>query len=293
MIVRTLLEVSMHRIASAAVTLLALTACGGSSEPAEVAPAATEAAPKAALPPDPAAPATAASSSAAPPASSSAAATPPPPAECPDGMVKVKGGAFKFGLLKKEVTVPDLCVDKTEVTAKAYEACAKDGKCTETFLDCAEAKTYKIAGKENHPIVCVDYPQSKSYCEYAQKRLPTEAEWEWVARAGEEGRKYAYGNDAPKDQICWSGSPEGARKGTCPVGSYPASNSPQGIADLTGNVFEWTSSQADASGKQIITKGGTWRDGVAQQMAITRPGGFKPEYRCGFGGIRCVVEPKK
>ncbi|MBL9026629.1 MAG: SUMF1/EgtB/PvdO family nonheme iron enzyme [Myxococcales bacterium] len=267
--------------------------CGGSSEsprplpsPEGPAPSAKEAAPAAASSDAaPAAPPTSAS------ASASAAAPAAPPPECPEGMVKVAGGSFKFGLLKKDVTVGDLCVDKTEVTAGSYEACVKDGKCTDSFLDCAEAKTFKIPGKENHPIVCVDYPQAKSYCDYVGKRLPTEEEWEWIARAGAEGRKYAYGNDPPKDEICWSGSPEGARKGTCAVGSYPKSNSPQGIVDLTGNVFEWTSTQADGSGKILITKGGTWRDGVATQMLITRPGGFKPEYRCGFGGMRCV-KPK-
>jgi formylglycine-generating enzyme required for sulfatase activity len=269
---------------------LLLLGCGGGTEPSTVAPAATDSPPKPAeAASTPAPPPTA---SAAPIASATATAAPAAPPECPAGMVKVKGGSFKFGLLKKDVTVGDLCVDKTEVTAAAYEACAKDGKCTESFLDCAEAKTYKIAGKENHPIVCVDLPQSRSYCDYAQKRLPTEEEWEWIARAGAEGRKYAYGNDPPRDQVCWSGSPEGARKGTCAVGSFPASNSPEGIVDLTGNVFGWTSSPADASNKIYITKGGTWRDGVAQQMVITRPGGFKPEYRCGFGGIRCVVPLK-
>jgi formylglycine-generating enzyme required for sulfatase activity len=282
----------LHIVLTSIASVL-VAACGGGAEPAQTAPEATDAAPKAAPPAPASAPTAQASAAAAPSPSASAAPAAPPPSDCPDGMVKVAGGSFKFGLLKKEVTVVDLCVDKTEVTAKAYEACAKDGKCTESFLDCAEAKTYKIPGKESHPIVCVDYPQSKSYCEWAGKRLPTEDEWEWIARAGAEGRKYAYGNDPPKDEVCWSGSPEGARKGTCPVGSFSKSDSPQGISDLTGNVFEWTSSQADASGKIYITKGGTWRDGVATQMVITRPGGFKPEYRCGFGGIRCVSAPKK
>lgn len=269
---------------------LALAGCGGSSEPPPPVPTPIEPPPRAAD----ASPAAASSDVVAPPAPSASASVsspPPPPPECPEGMAKVPGGSFKFGLLKKEVTVGDLCVDLTEVTAAAYEACVKDGKCTDSFLDCAEAKTFEIPGKESHPIVCVDYPQAKSYCDYVGKRLPTEDEWEWIARAGEEGRKYAYGNDPPKDEICWSGSPDGARKGTCAVGSFPKSNSPQGIADLTGNVFEWTSTQADSSGKILITKGGTWRDGVATQMLITRPGGFKPEYRCGFGGMRCV-KPK-
>ncbi len=278
---------------AAASLLWLLTSCAGAGEPEVAAPEAAAVAPRATSP-EPQPVASGAAAAPAPAASTAEPVAPPPPAApCPEGMVEVAGGSFKFGLLKKDVTVSDLCVDKTEVTAEAYEACAKEGKCTESFLDCAEAKTYKIPGKERHPIVCVDYPQSKAYCEFVGKRLPTEDEWEWVARAGAEGRKYAYGNDPPKDEICWSGSPEGARKGTCAVGSYPKGNGPSGIVDLTGNVFEWTQSSADGTAKMYITKGGSWRDGVAAQMVISRPGGFKPEYRCGFGGIRCVSSPKK
>ncbi|NUP05279.1 MAG: SUMF1/EgtB/PvdO family nonheme iron enzyme [Polyangiaceae bacterium] len=274
-----------------AVCLLLVAACG--TQDHEVArPIATAPSSTATADAPPTSTSTAIAVDSAAPTSTAIVSTPPPPPECPDGMVKVAGGSFQFGLLKKEVQVGDLCVDKTEVTATAYEACVKDGKCTDAFLDCAEAKTFKIAGKENHPIVCVDYPQANGYCTAVGKRLPTQEEWEWVARAGQEARKYAFGNDAPKDEVCWSGSSTGARKGTCAVGEFPASNNPQGIVDLTGNVFEWTSSKADSAGTMYVTKGGTWRDGVAAQLQITRPGGFKPSYRCGFGGVRCVAEAK-
>ena len=58
-------------------------------------------------------------------------------------------------------------------------------------------------------------------------------------------------------------------------------------------MFEWTSSPADASNAMYVTKGGSWRDGVAAQLVISRPGGFKPAYRCGFGGMRCFAPLKK
>lgn len=278
---------------SLAIGVVSVTGCGGSAEEAAPPIAARVAATAAEQDPSISAPPAATAAATESATASAIASAPPPPPECPDDTVKVTGGTFKFGLLNKEVQVIDLCVDKTEVTARAYEKCVADGKCTDSFLDCAEAKTYKITGKEDHPIVCVDYPQANGYCAAVGKRLPAQEEWEWVARAGEEGRKYAYGNDPPKDEICWSGSSAGVLKGPCPVGAFPSSNSPAGIVDLTGNVFEWTSSKADAAGTMLITKGGTWRDGVAAQMQIKRPGGFKPSYRCGFGGIRCVSEPLK
>lgn len=203
----------------------------------------------------------------------------------------MKGGSFKMGPLKRDVTVADYCADKTEVTASQYEACVKAGKCTDFQMKCAEAATYQVPGKENHPIVCVDYPQAKSICEFRGMRLPTENEWEWAARGHDEGRKYAWGNDEPKEQACWSGSSEGTRKGPCAVGSFPAGNSKDGLVDVSGNVFEWTSSSADGSDQMFVVRGGSWRDGVASLLWNGRPGGFKPTYRCGFGGVRCVAPP--
>ena len=204
----------------------------------------------------------------------------------------MKGGAFKIGPTKRDVTVGDVCVDKTEVTAASYEACVKAGKCSDFQLKCAEAATYQVPGKENFPIVCIDYPQAKSVCEWRGMRLPTENEWEWLARGHEEGRKYAWGNDAPKDQACWSGGPEGSRKGPCAVGAFASGASKDGLLDVSGNVFEWTSSSADGTDKMFVVRGGSWRDGVGSLLWNGRPGGFKPEYRCGFGGVRCVGAPK-
>lgn len=224
-------------------------------------------------------------------APTSAPAPPPPP--CPDGMVKVEGGAFEAGPLKRKASVDSFCVEATEVTAAAYETCVQAGKCSDFMLKCAEAATYQVPGKEKFPIVCVDFTQAKSYCEFRGMRLPSEQEWEWVARGGSDGRKFAWGNDPPSAQACWSGGPQGPRKGPCEVGSFPTGNGILGIVDLTGNVFEWTDSKADSAGSMLVSKGGSWRDGVAAQLSVSRPGGFKPNYRCGFGGMRCATSPAK
>ncbi len=227
--------------------------------------------------------------SAAPSATVVAAAAPPPP-ECPAGMVKVPGGKFEAGALKRKVEIKDLCVDKTEVTAGAYAECVNAGKCNEFFMACGVGATYNVPGAENKPIVCVDYQQAKTFCEYRGARLPLDEEWEWVARGGDEARKYAWGAEEPKDQACWSGEAGGPLKGPCEVGSHPAGTNALGIADLTGNVFEWTSSKADSTGASLVCHGGSWKDGSAQGLAVARPGGFKTEYKCGFGGMRCFTE---
>ncbi len=270
---------------------LLLASCGGSPGGASTAPPPPLAAAASPTPPPPA------PAPAAPPPAATAATPPPapqpPPSPCPAETILVKGGTFKIGPLKREVTTASVCMDKAEVAAGTYEQCVKAGKCSDFQLKCAEAATYQVPGKENHPVVCIDFPQAKAVCEWRGMRLPTENEWEWAARGHEENRKFAWGNDEPKEQACWSGSGEGARKGPCARGAFPAGASKDGLLDVTGNVFEWTSTSADGTQNMFVVRGGSWRDGVGSLLWNGRPGGFKPAYRCGFGGVRCVIEPGK
>jgi formylglycine-generating enzyme required for sulfatase activity len=218
----------------------------------------------------------------------------PPAAQgpCAAGMALVKGGSYKMGYLKSEATVSDLCFDTTEATAKDYEGCVTAGKCnTNLLIACTETTTYKVAGKEDHPMVCIDFPQAVDYCTWQGKRLPTEEEWEWAARGGDKNNQYSWGNDAPADQACWAGK-EG-RTGTCPVKAHPASATPQGLLGMSGNVFEWATRKLDAKVTDRVGRGGSWRDGLPNVLRVDRPGSFSVTYRCGFLGVRCVSAPKK
>lgn len=217
---------------------------------------------------------------------------PEPESPCPAGMALVKGGSYKMAFLKTEATVGDVCLDVTEATTTEYDSCVTAGKCNVSFVDaCTETTTYKKPGKEDHPMVCIDFNQAEAYCKFQGKRLPTEEEWEWAARGGAEGRLYSWGNDKPTDQACWSG--KGARTGTCPVKAHPGSATPDGLLGMSGNVFEWTVSKNDAKGKDRVGRGGSWRDGLANLLLVGRPGRFEVTYRCGFLGVRCAVEPRK
>jgi formylglycine-generating enzyme required for sulfatase activity len=267
-------------------------ACAGSEPPppppaptAQAAPAPTaQAAP---------APGSAAPSAAPTPAPTAQASAEPakPASPCPANMALVPGGTFTMATPSKhEVTLKPLCMDLSETTADEYTACTKAGKCSTDFLHCAPQATYEAAGKGNHPIVCVDFAQAESYCKSQNKRLATDEEWEWAAHGAAGDHAYPWGNDKPAGKACWSG--DQPLTGTCAVGSTPGGDSPQGIHDLAGNVFEWVTSKNDKAGADRVGRGGSWRDGTPEALRAARPGSFKVTYRCGFLGIRCVAEPK-
>ncbi len=277
--------------------LLSHLACGSPNAPTTVAtPARVESADSAVT--STPAPLASAAPSTAPSASASlatpAAPAPPsapaePPARCPDEMTFVAGGEFKPPWSPRRVTAPDLCVDTTETTARAYAECADAGACTTHHVDCAAQSTFGKPETLDYPMVCVDFAQASAYCEYRQKRLPTIAEWEWAARGGAEARPFPWGDAPPKDQLCWAGAQKQSM--ACQVGSHPAGDSAHGLKDMSGNVLEFTTTENDAHSDVRIARGGSWRDGAPALVKNSRVGGFGLTYRCAFLGIRCVQEP--
>jgi formylglycine-generating enzyme required for sulfatase activity len=278
--------------ASLALVAAAIAACSGAPEPVATQPSSpTPAAP--AQPAQPA-PTTAPEASATPPAQPSAVATPAPPAappsRCPAGMTEVPGGEFTISRTKQKVTIAPFCLDLNETTAEEYAACVKSGGCDEKTVKVCDGATYGKEGLEKNPMVCVDFGQAEAYCKAQKKRLATTEEWEWAARAGAEGRLFAWGNDEPADQLCW-GTKAGSRKVSCPIGSFPKGDNPQGIHDLTGNVYEWTTQASDKTSTVRHGRGGSWVDSAKDLFRNDRPFIFKTTYRCGFLGIRCATTP--
>ena len=226
-------------------------------------------------------------------------------------MVLVPAGTFRMGSSEgvgdadehpaHKVTLSVYCIDKIEVTVKAYAACVTAKGCSAapltvnwSGLSAAPGELYsRFCNRDDrpdHPINCVDWNQAKAYCAWAGKRLPSEAEWEYAAR-GKHGLAYPWGNDAPKAKrlnACGTECVAMAKRvlnrewatmydasdsweTTAPVGSFPAGVSPFGALDMGGNVWEWTADWYGAYSGEAATNPPGAKTGTAR---VIRGGGW-------------------
>ena len=151
------------------------------------------------------------------------------------------------------VTVPAFKMGKYEVTVAQWEACVADGGCN-GYSPSDERLLHSFApdaswARGNRPVIGVSWNDIQSFIDWLNGRtggnfrLPTEAEWEYAARAGATTR-YSWGDDIGRNRAncrgCdWWGEREGhdERSVTSPVGSFPANA--WGLHDMHGNVSEW------------------------------------------------------
>lgn len=130
-------------------------------------------------------------------------------------------------------------IDKFEVTNSLYRKCVNASKCVPP----SESKSYSRYSYfgntqfDNYPVIYVSWNDANAYCDWADKKLPTEAEWEKSAR-GRDGRSYPWGNTFDQTLVNSSYAKIGD---TVAVGSYPNGASPHGTLDMAGNVWEWVS----------------------------------------------------
>ncbi len=106
-----------------------------------------------------------------------------------------------------------------------------------------------LHGRDRHPVVQVAYADVQAYAAWAGKTLPSEAEWEYAARGGLEGKVFCWGDEfAPRGrqlantwqgEFPWQNLLLDRYAGTSPVGAFPANG--YGLLDMAGNVWEWTS----------------------------------------------------
>jgi formylglycine-generating enzyme required for sulfatase activity len=229
-----------------------------------------------------------------------------------DGMVMVYVPAGSFAMGSDEfddekpihtVYLDTFWIDRTEVSNAQYRRCVEAGVCqVPTTCDLGDP-TYDDGSKKDHPVVCVNWSQARTYCEWAGARLPTEAQWEKAAR-GTDGRTYPWGDSQPDCNRAQYGGCDGQ---TVPVGSIAAGTSPYGALDIAGNVWEWVADWYDAdyyasspernppgpaTGAGRVLRGGSWGSHWYSVRAAYRESGYPParSYRIGF---RCAVSPGK
>lgn len=185
-------------------------------------------------------------------------------------MVRLPDGSFIMGLTdedpldiqnagRKRVTVSSFYIDRFEVTNEEYrsflnelsqddrQARMPDSTAWDESVSRANWKTYFYGSERgNYPVVAVTWRDAKEFCKWEGKRLPTEAEWEYAARAGRVGGVYPWRGFSPRNpqgQFLANFNP--GRQGqaadgyafTAPVGSYPPNR--WGLHDVAGNVAEW------------------------------------------------------
>ena len=176
----------------------------------------------------------------------------------PEGMVLIPAGEFQMGSNDGEsgekpvhtVYVDAFYMDIYEVTNAQYKQFVdanpqwrKDRISSAyhwgSYLEHWSGNSYP-SGKGNHPVTNVSWYAAMAYAEWAEKRLPTEAEWEKAARGGLVGKKYPWGDSIDSSKANCDGNVED----TTPIGSYPSNG--YGLYDMTGNVSEWCLDGYDA-----------------------------------------------
>jgi len=163
-------------------------------------------------------------------------------------MVLVPAGEFTMGSERYTnekplhlVYLSAFYMDVYEVTNAAYKVCVDANVCTPPQSTNSLARFTYYGNKEfdDYPVIRVDWDQAKTYCEWRQASLPTEAQWEKSSR-GIDGRTFPWGEVISCSYTNYLGCNK-VDNDTLPVGSFEAGKSPYGIYNLAGNVWEWVS----------------------------------------------------
>lgn len=193
----------------------------------------------------------------------------------------------------------------TEVTANAYSGYLENAfdKKDKKHRKMPEAPVWNEKWKTtNEPISSVKWEEAKSFCEWAGGRLPTEAEWEYAARAGKDNEIYPLNSENSRDKANFLGQQGNDRyKFAAPVGSFD--RSAFGLFDMSGNLWEWVNDWYDksyyaesppadppgpSSGTKHIMRGGSFDSAADKHLRISLR---KPTNDSGNAlGFRCVLD---
>ena len=181
---------------------------------------------------------------------------------------------------------------RSETTLTQYQGCVEAGKCESKHHKTKSDHKYCNWGysdRGDHPMNCVSWYGAKQFCAWAGGRLPTEQEWESEASSGGR-REYPWGGEKPSCSRCVmdDGGNGCGKNHTWPVCSKRRGDSVSGLCDMSGNVWEWTSSWYDSQKKSRVLRGGSWHSDVPEVLRASNRGRRDPGPRFGNLGFRCV-----
>lgn len=216
-----------------------------------------------------------------------------------------------------KVYVDEFSIYRTEVTNGMYQKCVAEKACPKPDQNRSRTHSNYYGNSEfdDYPVINVSWISAQSYCKWAGGRLPTEAEWEKAAR-GEDGRLFPWGNDPPHDgqiNMCDSYCADSVNRtgyqddypDIAPVGVHPGSESPYGVLDMSGNVWEWVfdwktdgypknyeynNPKGPVSGSARVLRGGSWRNTASEVRTVVRIS-LTPARSLDTVGFRCVIAP--
>jgi formylglycine-generating enzyme required for sulfatase activity len=196
-------------------------------------------------------------------------------------------------------------IDQTDVTNKMYALCVSAGACTSPSSTSSATRPSYYGNSEfdNYPVINVNWNMADTYCKWAGRELPTEAQWEKAAR-GTDGYTYPWGNNTPDITLL---NYNGIDGDTTEVGSYPKGASPYGALDMAGNVWQWmndwysdtyyqsspsSNPLGPVSGQDRVLRGGSWGNFYASVRSADRLRS-EPTYTNYSVGFRCAMSAAK
>lgn len=220
-------------------------------------------------------------------------------------MVLIPGGEFVMGKDDEgdcrpahKVYIDSFHMDKYEVTNAQYlEFCKETGRALPEFWGMKQFRSGP--NFPNHPVVGLSWSDARAYAEWAGKRLPTEAEWEYAARGGLVGMNYPHGNELDSAQ---ANHTLADLEGTVAVGSFPPNG--YGLHDMAGNVWEWVADYhggeyyknspyknptGPEKGKFKVIRGGGWHSGPSCNRVYYR-NALPPNWIDFAVGFRCAKD---